>query len=97
MDMEALAGSVGSPAVFVGLGVTTLALVVATLFLSSRSSSDSSRGGEGVAAERAERVVEELDRSVSFSQGIVSAEREETGGPPQVAWGNEARECERFD
>jgi len=91
--MEALAGSVGSPAVFVGLGVTTLALVVATLFL-SWSSSDSSRGGEGVAAER---VVEELDRSVSFSQGIVSAEREETGGPPQVAWGNEARECERFD
>ena len=94
--MEALAGSVGSPAVFVGLGVTTLALVVATLFL-SWSSSDSSRGGEGVAAERAERVVEELDRSVSFSQGIVSAEREETGGPPQVAWGNEAGECERFD
>lgn len=93
MDMEALAGSVGSPAVFVGLGVTTLALVVATLFL-SWSSSDSSRGGEGVAAER---VVEELDRSVSFSQGIVSAEREETGGPPQVAWGNEAGECERFD
>ena len=91
--MEALAGSVGSPAVFVGLGVTTLALVVATLFL-SWSSSDSSRGGEGVAAER---VVEELDRSVSFSQGIVSAEREETGGPPQVAWGNEAGECERFD
>ena len=93
MDMEALAGSVGSPAVFVGLGVTTLALVVATLFL-SWSSSDSPRGGEGVAAER---VVEELDRSVSFSQGIVSAEREETGGPPQVAWGNEAGECERFD
>mmetsp|Transcript_29658 Transcript_29658/g.70481 ORF Transcript_29658/g.70481 Transcript_29658/m.70481 type:complete len:743 (-) Transcript_29658:136-2364(-) len=59
MDMEALAGSVGSPAVFVGLGVTTLALVGATVFL-SRSSSDSSRGGAGAAAER---QVEELDRS----------------------------------
>lgn len=64
MDIEALAGSVGSPAVFVGLGVTTIALVGATLFL-SRSSSDSSRGGAGVVAER--KQVEELDRSVSFS------------------------------